>query len=118
MDKKQMEEHLASYKGSEGSFPFGPEAMVFKVMGKMFSLVSQDTSNPSVTFKCVPQDGAMLVSQFESVTPGYHMNKKHWITISLTDELSDDMFMSLAEDSYNLITSKLTKKDKAVLQTL
>ncbi len=46
------------------------------------------------------------------------MNKKHWITISLTDELSDDMFMSLAEDSYNLITSKLTKKDKAVLQTL
>lgn len=118
MEKESVEKYLASFKGSEGSYPFGPEALVYKVMGKMFALVSQHEEIPRVTFKCIPEDGALLVGQYESVIPGYHMNKKHWITISLTGELPEEMLIDLANNSYNLVVSKLTKKDKENLNNI
>lgn len=118
MDKESIEKLLSDLKGSEGSYPFGPEALVYKVMGKMFALVSQDEKPPRVTLKCIPEDGATLVSQFESVTPGYYMNKKHWITISLTGELPKEMLSDLTIESYNLVVNKLTRKDKASLDQL
>ncbi|SDP82092.1 MmcQ/YjbR family DNA-binding protein [Desulforhopalus singaporensis] len=116
--KNEIEKYLSQFKGSESSYPFGPEALVFKVMNKMFALVSQDRDIPIVTLKCAPEDGAALTSQFESVSPGYYMNKKHWVTISLTGELPQDMLSSLAEESYRLVTSKLSKKDKTELENL
>jgi len=112
MKKDKLEKYLSKLKGAEGSYPFGPEALVFKVMGKMFALVSQKEKIPRVTLKCDPADGEVLVSQYESVAPGYYMNKKHWITISLTGELSDEMLTNLANGSYGLVVSKLTKADK------
>lgn len=118
MERQAIEAYLDGLKGSESSYPFGPEALVYKVMGKMFALVSQEDTPERVTFKCHPEDAALLVGQYQSVVPGYHMNKKHWITISLTGELSSDMLATLADDSYDLIVSKLTKKDKARLATL
>ncbi len=118
IDKNVIEHYLGHFIGSNGSYPFGPEALVYKVAGKMFALVSQKENPPRVTFKCLPEDGSLLVGQYEAVTPGYHMNKKHWITISLTGELPSEMLFSLADDSYNLIVSKLSKKDKAMIETL
>ena len=118
MNKEKLENYLLTFKGAESSYPFGPEALVFKVMGKMFALVSQTEKIPRVTLKCDPEDGSMLVGMFESVVPGYYMNKKHWITISLADELPGGMLEELAVQSYNLIISKLTKKDKAALGAL
>ena len=118
MNKDKFEKYLLNFKGSESSYPFGPEALVYKVMGKMFALVSQNEDVPRVTLKCAPEDGAMLVGQFESVVPGYYMNKKHWVTIYLTGELSEDMLSELANESYNLVVSKLTKKDKITLNNL
>jgi predicted DNA-binding protein (MmcQ/YjbR family) len=118
MSTAAVEKYLASLKGSECSYPFGPEVMVFKVMGKMFALLAEHENVPRVTLKCVPEDGAMLVSQFESVIPGYHMSKKHWITISLTGELPLEMLYGLVNDSYKLVVNKLTKIDKLHLETL
>ncbi len=118
MNKKRIEKHLAKFRGSVGGYPFGPEALVYKVMGKMFALVSQGEEVPRVTLKCDPEDGAMLTGQFESVVPGYYMNKKHWITISLIGEVPEEMINELVSDSYNLIVSKLTKKNKATLNNL
>ena len=116
MNKKQLENKLSKFKGSEGSYPFGPDALVFKVMGKMFALVSQNEEIPRVTLKCDPADGEVLVGQFESVVPGYYMNKKHWITISLIGDLPKEMITDLASKSYNLVVSKLTKSDKKQLE--
>jgi len=116
MNKEKIEKYLADLTGSEGSYPFGPEALVFKVMGKMFALVSQEEKVARVTLKCAPVDGALLVGQFESVVPGYHMNKKHWITIALTGELPEEMLIDLAQNSYELVVSKLTKADKEKLK--
>jgi len=115
MKKEQLEKKLSKLKGSEGSYPFGPDALVFKVMGKMFALVSQNEEIPRVTLKCIPNDGEVLAGQFESVVPGYYMNKKHWITISLIGDLPKEMITDLANSSYNLVVSKLNKSDKKQL---
>ena len=116
MKKEQLEEKLSKFKGSEASYPFGPDALVFKVMGKMFALVSQKEEIPRVTLKCAPIDGEVLVSQFESIIPGYHMNKKHWITISLIGDLPKELIIDLANQSYDLVFSKLSKSDKKQLE--
>jgi len=116
MKKNKLEKYLSSLNGSDGSYPFGPDALVFKVMGKMFALVSQNEKIPRVTLKCAPADAEVLVSEFESVIPGYYMNKKHWITISLVGEVSDEMITDLVNGSYELVVSKLTKADRNKLE--
>lgn len=116
MNKSKLEKYLSGLNGSEGSYPFGPDALVFKVMGKMFALVSQNEKIPRVTLKCDPADAEVLVSQFDSIIPGYYMNKKHWITISLADEVTDEMITDLANGSYKLVVNKLTKADRATLE--
>ncbi|MDH5218825.1 MAG: MmcQ/YjbR family DNA-binding protein [Gammaproteobacteria bacterium] len=116
--KERLEKYLSQCKATEASFPFGPEAMVFKIMGKMFALVSQNEKNSQVTLKCKPADAEILTSQFESIVPGYHMNKKHWITISLNGEIPEEMILDLADGSYGLVTSKLTRADKNKLNLI
>jgi len=116
MKKESLEKHLCSLTGAQECYPFGPEPMVFKVMNKMFAYVSLKEGVPVVTLKCVPLDGEILAEQFQSISPGYHMNKKHWITVSLTDEIPDDMLIDLADKSYELVVSKLTKSNRAKLQ--
>ncbi|MGD1864632.1 MAG: MmcQ/YjbR family DNA-binding protein [Phormidesmis sp.] len=116
MKKESLEKHLLSLTGAQECYPFGPEPMVFKVMNKMFAYVSLKEGVPVVTLKCVPLDGEILAEQFQSISPGYHMNKKHWITVSLTDEIPDDMLIDLADKSYELVVSKLTKSNRAKLQ--
>lgn len=118
MNKELIEEYLSNLQGSEGSFPFGPEALVFKVMGKMFALVSQLDDVTRVTLKCIPEDGAMLAGQYESIVPGYHMNKRHWITISLIGEVPEELLSELVHESYKLVVSKLPKKDRVILRHL
>ncbi|PCJ86281.1 MAG: hypothetical protein COA54_09140 [Thiotrichaceae bacterium] len=115
MKAKKLEKHLSKLKGADGSFPFGPDALVFKVMGKMFALVSQNEDIQRVTLKCKPADGEVLVSLHESVTPGYYMNKKHWITIFLNDELPEEVITALADGSYGLVVDKLSRADKLKL---
>ncbi len=118
MDRKELEQHLSRQKGADSSFPFGSEARVFKVMGKMFALVSQKDQPPRVTLKCAPADGELLVSQHDSVTPGYYMNKKHWITIMLDEGLPESMITDLVIRSYKLVVSKLTRADKEKLRSI
>lgn len=115
MNKDQLEKYVSKRKGSKDSYPFGPDVLVYKVMGKMFALVSQQ-NNTQLTLKCSPADGLVLTSQFDSVVPGYHMNKKHWITIQLKGDVSKHILLDLVDKSYALVVSKLTKKDKSLLE--
>lgn len=118
MKRETLEQHLSALKGAEKTYPFGPAPLVFKVMNKMFASVSEDNGVPRITVKCIPLDGEILQEQFEVISPGYHMNKKHWITISLTDEISDDMLIDLVNKSYEIVVSKLTKANRALLEQL
>ncbi len=114
MVRAELEQTLSSFRGAEASYPFGPEALVFKVRGKMFALVSQD-DQPSVTLKCPPEDGELLSGQFAAVKPGYHMNKRHWLTISFSGDVPDELLFGLAEDSYRLVVKGLPKTVRSEL---
>ncbi len=118
MKKDNIEKILASLKGSLESNPFGPDVLVFKVMHKLFALVSQKSDSPQITLKCDPADAIVLTSQFEAVVPGYHMNKKHWITISLNGDCPDSMIIELANKSYQLVVNNLISAEKLALEKL
>lgn len=115
MNRDQAAEWARALPSAVEEFPFGPQAAVFKVGGKMFALVPTDAQ--SVTVKVEPDDGVALRSQFASVTPGYHMNKRHWITI---DFGADEQVPveDLIEESWTLVVNTLTRKARTSLGLL
>lgn len=105
---------MQSRPGSEESTPFGPDALVYKVGGKMFGLMGVG-ERFILNLKCDPQDALILRTAFPEVTPGYHMNKKHRNTVDLTGGLDPDLINEWIDDSYQLVVSSLTKKLQAQL---
>lgn len=118
MNIETLREFCLSQKGVEEGFPFDEDTLVFKVMGKMFALVSLE--NPvSVNLKCDPEYALELRTQYPGVVrPGFHMNKTHWNTVSLIDNLSGDKIAELITHSYDMVVQKLPKKVKAELERL
>ncbi|KOC91921.1 MmcQ/YjbR family DNA-binding protein [Winslowiella iniecta] len=112
MNQKDVELFLLSQKAAESGLPFGPQALVFKVMGKMFAVVSQQEAVARVTLKGTPADVAFLVDEFAAIKPGYYMDKKHWMTISLSGEIDDGMLQDLIIRSYHLVVAKLKKSER------
>ena len=98
-------------------FPFDENTLVFKVMGKMFALTNLD-SFESINLKCDPEDGVQLREQYSSVLPGYHMNKKHWITVLMDGSIPDKLIKAWIEHSYQLVAASLTKSQKIDLDRL
>ena len=115
-------DHLRDYciikKGVEECLPFGPETLVFKVMGKMFLLTGIDSQPIQFNAKCDPEKAIELRENFTCVLPGYHMNKQHWNTIICDGSASRKHLQEWIDDSYNLVVSSLTKKLKTELENL
>jgi predicted DNA-binding protein (MmcQ/YjbR family) len=103
-----------SKKGVEETFPFGPDTLVFKVMGKMFALISLSNPN-SVNLKCIPEKAIEYRTNFNAVIPAFHMNKSHWNTVLFNEDVSDHLIIEMVNDSYNLVVAKLPKKLKLAL---
>lgn len=103
-----------SLPGTTEGFPFGEQTLVFKVMGKMFALCDVDEFE-SINLKCDPVRALELRAEFEEIQPGYHMNKKHWNTVSMQGHLEDDLIKELIQHSYDLVEAKLPKKDREML---
>lgn len=101
--------------GVQEDFPFGPNTLVFKVKGKMFTLTDIEEFQ-SVNLKCDPVRALELRAAYEEIKPGYHMNKKHWNTVSMKGSLPDDLVEELIHHSYNLVVAKLPKKDREQLK--
>lgn len=121
------------YPSVEIEHPFGPEYAVYKVRGKMFLMFFELRGRPSMNLKIDPLDGEVLRDAYEEITPGYHMNKLHWITVAgagdqeADDEspvdgdqgapgnvLDADLLHDLVLESYCLVVAKLPKKDRPV----
>ena len=97
------------FPGSTETFPFGPETSVFKVGGKMFALSHLDGEPLQVSIKCDPELAAQLRSAYPAIGPGYHLNKRHWNTITLDGSVPDEMVTDLLGDSYDLVVASLPK---------
>ena len=87
--------------------PFGPEVVVYKVMGKMFALVDYDSVPPTMNLKCDPDRALDLRDSYESIRPGYHMNKRHWNTLDLNGTLRSALLAELIQHSYDLVVAAL-----------
>jgi len=95
--------------------PFGPTALVYKVAGKIFAIASPDDHPPRINLKCAPDRALSLRDQYEAITPGYHMNKKHWNTVALDPSLPDTFVTDLIRHSYDLVVAGLPKNLRATL---
>jgi predicted DNA-binding protein (MmcQ/YjbR family) len=100
---KEVEEYLLSMPNARLDYPFGEGVAVYKVGDKMFALVKEGSTPINISLKCDPRLSATLRERYESVMPGYHLNKKHWNTILLTGQLSWEEVQDLIRHSYQLV---------------
>lgn len=101
---KQLEEYILTMPNARLEYPFGAEAAVYKVGDKMFAIIAEGSNPVRVSLKCDPQLAVTLRERYETVVPGYHLNKKHWNTVICTGQLSDDEIFDLVRHSYHLVT--------------
>ena len=118
LDRLSLREYCLSMTGAYEEFPFGPEAAVFKVKNKMFALIPIDEDSPSISLKCDPIEAVILRETYETVQPGYHLNKKHWNTVTINGEIDDKRIQEMIEDSYILVRQKLKKSEQKELEAL
>ena len=111
-----LRSYLLSKHGATEETPFGPDVLVFKVMGKIFALVAWQDAPLRITLKCNPEDALALRQQYAAVQPGYHMNKRHWNTIILDGNIPASVMMEMIDDSYALVVAGLSKKQRTELQ--
>lgn len=97
----QAKDAVASLLNTHWELPFGPEPEVATVGGKMFLLLGEKGGEQQVTVKATPADVLALRSQFDCIHPGWHMNKKHWITIK--SGIPQELLQDLIADSYFLV---------------
>lgn len=100
----------AALPGVEQTFPFGETVAVYKVGGKMFALVPMEPSQPNFSVKCDPEEGVLLREQYQAVTPGYHLNKRHWNTVVADGSIPEEELEAFITTSWKLVATSLTRK--------
>ena len=103
--------------GSVEDYPFGDEVAVFKVVGKMFALVELGPAPGSVSLKCDPDLAAGLRRRYAAITAGYHLNKRHWNTVTLDGSVPGDELLDLIDHSYELVVARLPRAERDKLNT-
>jgi len=104
MDHKTVEDYILSMPNAVLDYPFGEGVAVYKVDDKMFALINEGREPVRLSLKCDPLLAKKLREEFESVQPGYHLNKKHWNTLLLTGQLEWDQVQDLIRHSYILVS--------------
>ena len=107
MTHKQLEDYLFGLENVWLDYPFGEKTAVYKYGdkpdGKIVAIIAEESSPLRVSLKCDPQLAVNLREKYETVLPGYHLNKKHWNTVICTGQLSDDEIIDLARHSYEMV---------------
>ncbi len=104
MDHKTVEEYILSMPNARLDYPFGKDVAVYKVGDKMFALISEGKQPVQLSLKCDPQLSTLLREKYETVMPGYHLNKKHWNTLVLSGQLPWQEVQDLIRLSHRLVT--------------
>jgi len=115
MDAAELRGWCLGQNGAVEDFPFTPEHSVFKVAGKMFALSALEREPLEVSVKCEPELAVELRNSYSAIRPGYHLNKRHWNTITLDGSIPDKLVRDMIEDSYDLVVSALPKRTQAEL---
>jgi predicted DNA-binding protein (MmcQ/YjbR family) len=116
MTADKLRDLCLSFMGTEETFPFSPGTSVFKVAGKVFALAALGAEPLTVSLKCDPGLAEQLREAHSAITPGYHLNKRHWNTVLLDGSLEVQVVADMVEDSYDLVVSRLPKvRQRALL---
>ena len=107
MRPEELRRACLARPGAGEEFPFTPETSVFKVAGKLFAISALDSRPLRVSLKCEPELAEQLRATYPAVRPGYHLNKRHWNTITLDGSLPDATVLDMLEDSYDLVVAGL-----------
>lgn len=105
MTPAQLRRLCLKLPNAEETFPFGEETSVFKVGGKMFALAALQRDPLRVSVKCEPELGEQLRGTYDEIEPGYHLNKRHWLTITCGGAASDELVRELVVGSYELVAA-------------
>lgn len=116
MDYEQAKHYLLNKPDVREDYPFGPEVLVPKIKGKMFATLGIDRGFGHMNLKCDPDQAQALRDLFESVKPGYHMNKVHWNTIILDGSIPQGEIERMIDHSYGLVVKKLKKVERESLE--
>ncbi|MEO7123718.1 MAG: MmcQ/YjbR family DNA-binding protein [Lacisediminihabitans sp.] len=111
MTPDELRETCLSLPQAIETFPFGEETSVFKTSGndKLFAVTALDGQPLSVTLKCDPEESLAMQQEFAQITPGYHINKKHWITVVLDDQLPTELVEQLIRESHSLVRQRVPR---------
>ncbi len=115
MDVEALRDHCLGKREVTEGFPFGEDVLVFKVANKMFALVALDDVPASVNLKCAPERSAELRATYAGITPGYHMDKRHWNTVRLDGSVPSAEVAALVDHSYELVVAGLPRAVRARL---
>lgn len=107
MNFETLRQYILGKPEAYEDFPFGPSAMVFKVRGKMFALIAIKEKPLRINLKCDPELALHLRGLYDAVQPGYHMNKRHWNTVTIDGSIPDDDILTMINDSYDRVTRRM-----------
>jgi len=111
MNIETAREYCLAKKGSEESFPFDEETLVFKVMGKMFAVLMLDKPD-MIVLKCDAARAEELRAEYNAVEPAWHFNKKYWNQIHFNSDVGDDLLCRMIDHSLEEVVKKFTRKMK------
>uniref|UniRef100_UPI00404B52A0 MmcQ/YjbR family DNA-binding protein n=1 Tax=Gelidibacter sp. TaxID=2018083 RepID=UPI00404B52A0 len=120
MNIEQVRDYCLNKKEVSEHFPFDNDTLVFKVLGKMFLLVSlkkMEEGNGFLNLKCDTDYAQELRATYDSIQPGYHMHKQQWNSVHIqTGELSLSLIKELINHSYDMVVKSMPKKMRDTLQ--
>jgi predicted DNA-binding protein (MmcQ/YjbR family) len=105
-----LRELCMGFAGAEETYPFSAEASVFKVRGKIFAIAHLGIESPHISLKCEPDLAAQLRADWAAIAPGYHLNKRHWNTVTVDGSVPEQLVRDMVEDSYDLVVSAMPKR--------
>lgn len=117
LTEKMLRSCCLAQHGAYEDFPFGFDVAVYKVQGKVFALVPLASNPPQISLKCDPILAAMLRETYPAVTPGYHLNKRHWNTVVSDGSIADDEIEEWIVHSYEQVVKGLTRAQRRQLGT-
>jgi predicted DNA-binding protein (MmcQ/YjbR family) len=117
MNVEEFREYCLMKSGVTEGLPFDESTLVFKVMGKMFALTSLDAAF-RFTVKAEPERGQQLKDAYSAIEPAWHMNKTHWIMVTVDKSMDDNLLKEIIDQSYDIVSASLTKKQKEELNSI
>jgi predicted DNA-binding protein (MmcQ/YjbR family) len=112
MDYQNLVDYLMSKKGATKDMPFDVETLCFRVMQKIFALMAWQDDPIVISLKCDPAEAIILRQTYPGITPGYHMNKKHWNTVVIDDRIPEFEIKHMIDNSYDLVVKGLSQEEK------